>query len=248
MSRYGGTASRGPGTAFRMRWPSRGGGAGYTAGMTVDDSRRLARAYLYQRRTIGVLGFLFPFVLAIGWAVFGPKVEIRNSISAYYGTGMRDIFVGFLFALGFFLIAYRGHDRHDNLVSHLAGTLALGVALFPTTHPSTAIKNTHFILAAILFFSLSYFCLVLFTRTREGEEPTEQKLKRNAVYRFCGWAMIVSIVLVGIYKGFLTGTWLSSLKPTFWLEALALVFFGFSWFVKGETLWKDVNSEGRSDA
>jgi hypothetical protein len=28
----------------------------------------------------------------------------------------------------------------------------------------------------------------------------------------------------------------------FWLEALALWAFGFSWFVKGETLWKDAGT------
>jgi hypothetical protein len=29
------------------------------------------------------------------------------------------------------------------------------------------------------------------------------------------------------------------MKPVFWLEAFALWAFGVSWFVKGETLWKD---------
>ena len=32
---------------------------------------------------------------------------------------------------------------------------------------------------------------------------------------------------------------LSVYRPIFWLEAIAVVTFGFSWLVKGATLWKD---------
>ena len=28
-------------------------------------------------------------------------------------------------------------------------------------------------------------------------------------------------------------------RPIFWLEVVGLVAFGFSWLVKGETLWRD---------
>ncbi|HTD40379.1 MAG TPA: hypothetical protein VK671_07160 [Mucilaginibacter sp.] len=32
---------------------------------------------------------------------------------------------------------------------------------------------------------------------------------------------------------------LSPYKPEFWFESATLLAFGFSWLVKGETIWKD---------
>ena len=55
-----------------------------------------------------------------------------TSMSAYYHTPMGDILVGAFAAVGFFMIAYSGHDAIDNWVSNLAGAAALGVAAFPT--------------------------------------------------------------------------------------------------------------------
>jgi len=40
---------------------------------------------------------------------------------------------------------------------------------------------------------------------------------------------------------FLKNTSVASIKPVFWLESLALWVFGWAWFIKGETLWKDGN-------
>ena len=37
-----------------------------------------------------------------------------ESISSYYHSVMRDIFVGSLCAVGTFLISYRGYDKRDN--------------------------------------------------------------------------------------------------------------------------------------
>jgi hypothetical protein len=51
--------------------------------------------------------------------------------------------------------------------------------------------------------------------------------------------MVACIVLIGIYSVFLRESWLSFLRPVFWLEALALWAFGASWFVKGETILQD---------
>jgi hypothetical protein len=38
--------------------------------------------------------------------------------------------------------------------------------------------------------------------------------------------------------------WLKPLNPVLWLECIALWAFGFAWFVKGETIWKDPPKEG----
>jgi hypothetical protein len=40
----------------------------------------------------------------------------------------------------------------------------------------------------------------------------------------------------------LKDTAIAAIKPVFWLESLALWAFGISWFVKGETLWRDAEA------
>ena len=55
----------------------------------------------------------------------------------------------------------------------------------------------HFGSALGLFLTLSYFSLCLFTKSSGHETP--EKLLRNRIYRFCGWTILTSIVLIGLY-------------------------------------------------
>ena len=162
--------------------------------------------------------------------------RLLDSISDYHGFRTRDVFVGVLFTIAWFLFTYRGYDRRDNIAGNLACVFAVGVALFPDN--GTGIDPTvHYLAAASLFLVLAYFSLFLFTKT--GGNPTPRKLIRNRVYRVCGVVMLACIVLMGLYKSAGSPVALSPVRPVFWLEAFALWALGFSWFVKGETLWKD---------
>ncbi|HLF70230.1 MAG TPA: DUF998 domain-containing protein, partial [Actinomycetota bacterium] len=141
-----------------------------------------------------------------------------------------------LFAIGWFLFTYRGYERKDDIAGNLACVFALGVALFPNSgEPSE--RAIHFTSAGLLFLVLAYFSLVLFTKS--GGTPTAQKLKRNRVYVVCGVSILLCIAGIGLYYAFLQNSSIAALKPVFWLESLALWTFGVSWFVKGETLWRD---------
>ena len=76
-------------------------------------------SYMTLRKFIGYLGIAFPFVLAFGAMLFhGPGIE--SSISSYYHTAVRDVFVGILFAIAVFLMSYKGYDRKDDLAGDLA--------------------------------------------------------------------------------------------------------------------------------
>ena len=196
-------------------------------------------SYLTLRRVVGVLGILLPVLLAVGCFVLGSCTELERSISHYYGTGMRDVLVGVLFAIAWFLFAYRGYDRKDDIAGDLACIFALAVALFPTTSDSAVIRTVHVLAAAALFLTLSYFSLFLFTKTGPDAAPTPEKQIRNRIYVGCGVIMLACIALIPLYYAFLEDTGLAALKPVFWLEALALWAFGTSWLIKGETLWKD---------
>jgi undecaprenyl pyrophosphate phosphatase UppP len=85
-------------------------------------------------KSIGLIGLSLPFVLVIGGFILGNRIE--NSISAYYYTGMRSIFIGSLFMMGIIMWAYQGYpDKNqkitDDRAGHLAAAFAIGVALFP---------------------------------------------------------------------------------------------------------------------
>jgi len=206
-----------------------------------DNEEWLIVSYLTLRRVVGVLGVLLPVILALGCMALGACRGIQDSISAYYGTGMRNVLVGTLFVIGWFLFTYRGYERKDDIAGDAACVLALGVALFPATSGSKVIVVLHFLSAAGLFLVLAYFSLVLFTKTKADVRMSPEKKIRNRIYRICGWAMLACIAAIALYMAFLQQTPVSAIKPVFWLESLALWAFGWSWFVKGETLWKDAN-------
>lgn len=210
---------------------------------TWNDS--LVLSYLGLRKAIGVIGIALPFALALGRILLeGPGVQ--TSISAYYYTVMRNVFVGSLCAIAVFLMSYRGYEWKDSFAGKLACLFAVGVAIFPTTPDAGAtprdqvIGTVHITCAALFFLTLSYFSLALFRKTDPMATPTPKKLQRNVVYTVCGWAMIACIVAIGVVKGLLSGnTEIMQYEPVFWLESTAIVAFGISWIVKGEAILKD---------
>ena len=201
-----------------------------------------------------------PFVVWIGGLLFPPHVGIQSSISAYYHTEMRDVFVGTLFTIGFFLITYnprfydKSYGRGDQYLGILAGLSAITAALFPTTRdkweeiipPAPYNEGTYGIIhlasAVVLFGSMIYFSYFLFTETTPGKKIRRgsPKEKRNKVYRAMAFVMLVCVVLIvfNFANGF---AWISSdllekYPPVFFLEWAAIWAFGISWSVKGEAL------------
>ena len=203
---------------------------------TTGAGRGMLISFLTLRRIIGALGVLLPVILAVwGFALRG-SFEIQPSISDYYGLRTRDAFVGILFAIAWFLFAYRGYERKDDVAGDLACGFALGVALFPNSGSGWE-KAVHFGSALGLFLVLAYFSLALFTKS--GPSCSPRKRIRNRIYTVCGVIMLASIASIGLFYWLLEETAIAAVKPVFWLESLARWAFGISWFVKGETLWKD---------
>jgi hypothetical protein len=193
-------------------------------------------SYRTLRRVVGVLGVSLPIVLAVwGFALLG-EIRLEPSISDYYLLRTRDAFVGVLFTIGWFLFTYRGYDWRDNTAGNLAGVFALGVGLFPNGG-SRGERIVHVVSAMALFLVLAYFSFFLFTLS--AGSPTPQKIVRNRIYRACGVAIVVCVALAAADYLFLSVSSLRAVSPMFWLESGALWAFGVSWFVKGETLFKD---------
>lgn len=100
--------------------------------------------YHRLRLGMGLTALLFPILVPGVGFYYG--VELQNSYSAYYfGLPAADltarsfpgifptrvVFCGLLFALGCFLILYRGFNKTENWLLNFAGWAAIGVALFP---------------------------------------------------------------------------------------------------------------------
>jgi hypothetical protein len=210
---------------------------------TSTTQRSLVLSYLGLRKSIGIIGILLPFVLALGAWIFEGK-GLLDSISAYYYSAMRDVFVGSLWAIAVFLFSYR-FARQDDLAGDLAGIFAIGAAIFPVppttdaTPQQTLIGWLHLVSAGGFFLTLAFFALVLFRKTDPSQPPTRRKLQRNRIYLFAGLVILAAVVLL-VLATFLPNT--DGLRPyhvNFWLETLAIEAFGVAWFVKGEAILKD---------
>ena len=204
--------------------------------------------YMRLRQAVGWIGTLLPIVLLAG-AAFTSTAR-PGSMSGYYYTDMRDIFVGTLWALGVFLVAYRGYDKVDDSITNVAGFAAIGVALFPTkpavctagpgacpassvTRLSThqqVVGDIHLVLAAVTLIALGLMAL------RFAKKQTKQRFAtENAIYLGSGAIVLGCVGLAALFAllpASVKGQW----PWLFFFEAVAVFAFGVSWFVKGRTI------------
>jgi len=206
--------------------------------------------FLWLRRGIGAMGFFFPIILVAGAVLFGNCNILLGSLSDYYHTIMRDVFVAVLCIIAIFLFSYRGPEKKDSIAANLACLFAFGIAFFPASIKEDQLSCIicevktysllHNISSVAFFLVLSYFSLVLFPKTKKGVTPTRQKLQRNIIYKITGYLMLVCILIIVLYVFF--GDTISGLKNIpviFIFEWLALWAFGISWIIKGEWFLED---------
>lgn len=204
---------------------------------TTSLSQTLTHSYLFLRRFIGAIGLLLPWAVIVGKLIVDGG-GLEPSISDYYYTDMRGLFVGSMCSIGVFLLSYYGYTKYDNLASNVAGCAAIGLALFPTVapvNPNHFVGGLHLFFAGVFFLTLVVFCMYFFVQG--GPVRTPQKAWRNLVYRTCGVAIMLCLVLAAVSIPLLPKN--DPLNAVLWLEAIAIFAFGVSWFVKGETLLRD---------
>lgn len=225
----------------------------------MDDITKPNQTALYRvRRTIGLIGFGLPIALLLSVYIF--SVPMMTAISKFYFTGMRDVFVFSLCAIGVFLISYHGYEPDEGTwltdwrVSTVAGVCAILVALVPTgcngsCYFPLALSDQlitsddlqgyiHTGSAGLFLACLAIFCLVLFTQS-DQPCPTPDKVLRNMIYRACGYIIVAMIVLLFAFKLLFSDigeTWDAAWHFTFWAESMAVWAFAISWLIKGETL------------
>jgi hypothetical protein len=207
-------------------------------------------SYLLMRVLIGAIAVLLPFTLIlVNWAI---GHGFASSMSGYYYTPMRNIFVGSLCAIGVFLISYDGYDLADRTITDGAGLCTICIAFFPTrpAHQATArqvlIGDLHLTFACTAFVLLSVMAFRFakrqptppglgwwrraeyalgFTGPGESQSPAWEQV----VYRVSGAVILACVILVYPLSG-------AAAYSLLVLETIMLVFFGLSWFVKGRKI------------
>lgn len=87
-------------------------------------------SYTSLKLTTGLVGLLMPWAVRLG-GYLTEGITVSGTVSAYYYTGMRDVFVGTLAVVGALLASYRTPRRWDNAAALVAGLSALAIGLFP---------------------------------------------------------------------------------------------------------------------
>ena len=73
--------------------------------MSPNREKSLIISYLAMRRLTGILGISLPFIVILG-GLSQSDPGLQGSISGYYYTNMRDLFVGILSGVALFLLSY----------------------------------------------------------------------------------------------------------------------------------------------
>jgi hypothetical protein len=226
------------------------------------------RSYLLLRTAIGFLGLALPVLVVLGdlW-LQGATDFPRSSLSAYYHSGVRDVFVGVLCATALFLFTYKAFERNgDNVLTSLAGLAALGVALFPTTRPSTATMPTalqdllgepvvafvHFT-CAVVFIGLLGVLSWYFGRREGGRTQKRDGYRSRRSPTFWMWFHRTCAAIIGLAVAFIAlSKWTGFLASHSVLigEVVAVLAFGVSWLAKGwerPILWPQTAPEAPAE-
>lgn len=226
----------------------------------TDPAVLYVRSYLLTRTVVGILGVLLPVALVAGEAVGVPgPVQVRDSLSAYYHTGLQDVFVGSLCVMAFLLATYlAGEPRTwDFLLSLTAGLALLVVVAFPigrtglpagsppcgsTPQPPGCspveqalgeglTAHVHEVAAVVAFLALAGVSFLFARRERlDGGSRAAA-----AAHVACGVVMLAAeaLALVGSVGGLRIGP----LAALYVGEVAALWAFGASWLLAGRELW-----------
>jgi len=209
----------------------------------------LIHSFLALRKAIGWIAMALPFALLALHR--GPAL---TSISQSYYRDVNAVFVGFLCAIGVFLLFYRGYDGRDRVASFVAGLCAIVVSQVPCGSgcraPAAVVADMwqwqdaypglltalHFGAATLMFAALAWFCFFLFPETDRHGHEGDRKLLRNKVYRACGTVIVVTMAIKAadeLFARFHQGSGFLWDVGTFCVESTMVLAFGVSWAVKG---------------
>ena len=192
--------------------------------------------YEIDHRTIKLIVGVIALALANVTSFFS-NAEIQSISASYHEGGWaRDVFVGSLFAMSAFFLAYNGQSRHEMLMSKIAAVCAMGVAMFPCGCDGHVelVPHVHGISAAVMFLILAGFCYTFFRRAQAKRYV--QARSRAVIYAICGLVIIMSVMTIAIDH--LTRGMISTHigRLTYRGERAGLIAFGLSWLTASRIL------------
>lgn len=203
----------------------------------------MLETYFWLRIGLGTLALAFPpLLVVIGWS---KEISVQNSLSAYYFAFApptsdlrvfpgRVVFVGILFALGFFLLLYRGFSKTEGWALNLAGLSALVIALFPMHTPdycqncgSNTYAYIHGIAATALFVLIAFDAWACTDQTLGKLPPAEQQWFRWCYSVLASIMVIAPILILAMHFLFgIDNKWILA------IEWIGIWTFGVYWFLK----------------
>ncbi len=227
---------------------------------TKELWNHFSKTYMSLRIGLCLLAFTLPLILYFyGKLRYG--LDLQPSMSAYFWAAnhnqcatfpMRTIFVGYLFAIGVGLFAYKGLTNLENTLLNLAAICAFVVALYPerlsleeaakdprvaqlfTSCPAVEAWATidsypiHYISAVLLFVLIG---IVAWSCAEHSLKflPSDYD---PGIFRRIYKVIAVAMILVP-FVGFIFAYLLNLLSDyVFFIEAAGVITFGSYWLVK----------------
>ncbi len=218
---------------------------------SVDLHDHIHKTYHSLRIGLAALALILPFLL-VGYGFFLHGITMRGSMSEYYFAfapetshertfPMRTWFVGILWAIGSFLVLYRGFSQTENWLLNFAGLSAIAIAVIHMQVPDYC-KNcgSHFIAwwpSAHAVFAIAFFVFMAWVAWAcsgetlgELDPPTQERYRK--IYDSLAISMIAAPLAV------FAGSRL--LRLEYWqillIEAVGVWLFSAYWIVKSREI------------
>ena len=209
--------------------------------MAHERTHDLVLTYRYLRGAM--IALLVMLLLSVGYQWWWETDHScwLGSISAYYYTPARGVFVGALCALGANLIAYKGHSAEEDVLLNFSGLMAFVVALVPTepdgrcgpnaytqTGPeiAAAVRNN---IWSLLVVALVAAAVVIWLGRDSRRDPGRRRSTRSVVVSIaCGTVVLGELALflalrdrfIALSHGIAAGTMVAGVIAVMVLSAL----------------------------
>lgn len=199
-------------------------------------AEQIVGTYFALRTAMSVLAIGLPVGLVV-YSLLAPDVPVLGSLSEYYYSPARDVFVGVLVGTGITLLCYRGYSRLENRLLDLAGALLVIVALVPTAAPGEPSFGPSMIVHAVaaVGFFLAFAASVWWNAddTLHASRDSPRRIRRyRSVYRIVAVVVVVApasaLALVLVLR--------QGALAVLVVEAVAVATFGGYWAIKSYEL------------
>ncbi|HEX5164131.1 MAG TPA: hypothetical protein VFV93_01945 [Thermomicrobiales bacterium] len=217
------------------------------------------RTYTGMMLAAGMFGTLLPPIVVFGGVLLAREWAFKGSLSSYYHSGMRDVFVGMLCIVGFFLVVYKLFEwKSDNIFSIGAGIGAATLALFPTRLGEGISKDEltplqsrvgenltfyiHIGATSLFFTCLVIICFGFAIQERQRNQERKAGKSKYPPQFWFGFHLAAVGVMIGSLVFILTAWFVERqgwydgfiiTYATLFGESAAIFAFGLSWWTKG---------------